>query len=214
MEHGSEDEVVEVCEDEEEAQFGVSQFTDADLPPSRTDTHPLTPLTTDSPQRHTDQEQTTTGPDNAAEARHGEENGGYARGTENRETGNRETGNRETGNRITRNRGNGDTGENGCHTASSSSAPSSSSVPGGDEGGSGAVVEALRARVRELEDACARPHHSTCRVCHDEYEAPLVSVSCWHVHCRSCWLSALASRRLCPQCSVITGPSDLRRIYL
>lgn len=146
MEHGSEDEVVEVCEDEEEAQFGASQFTDADLPPTRADPHSLTPRT-DSPQRLTDQEQTTAGLENAAE-----ENRGYALGTDNR---------------ISGNRGDGDAGENECHAAStSSSGPSSSSVPGGDEGGSGAVVEALRARVRELEGACTRPHHSTCRVCH------------------------------------------------
>lgn len=81
----------------------------------------------------------------------------------------------------------------------------------------------------------------------ENYIVPLVSVSCWHVHCEECWLRTLVStdfitrslpfrccvvvlmwifyhdffflnwqgaKKLCPQCNMITSPSDLRRIYL
>ncbi|XP_063598924.1 E3 ubiquitin-protein ligase RNF220-like [Penaeus indicus] len=93
--------------------------------------------------------------------------------------------------------------------ACSNSLPVNSNAPSGG----GAVVEALRARVRELEEE-RRSERCACRVCHGEYEKPLVSVSCWHVHCEQCWLHALAAKRLCPQCSIITSTADLRRVYL
>jgi hypothetical protein len=44
--------------------------------------------------------------------------------------------------------------------------------------------------------------------------APLASINCWHVHCEECWLKTLSVKKLCPQCNVITSPSDLRKIYL
>ncbi|XP_045131623.1 E3 ubiquitin-protein ligase RNF220-like [Portunus trituberculatus] len=153
VERGSEDEVVEVCEDEVEA-FGPPQFTDSDLPPSLVSTYEET-----SGEQGGGQDTVET----TVEATNGDENG---------------------------------------------------VISAGEVESGAAVVEALRVRVRELEAACQRPLNSTCRVCHEDYEAPLVSISCWHVHCRACWLGALATRRLCPQCSVITAPSDLRRVYL
>ncbi|KAK8385227.1 hypothetical protein O3P69_012201, partial [Scylla paramamosain] len=157
VERGSEDELVEVCEDEEVESFGAPQFTDADLPlVSQSSTYPE---------------------ENSGEQGTGDE---QVEGTK------------------------GEVVQVDGLTSSTSTRRE----------GEGAVVEALRARVRELEEACQRPLNTTCRVCHEDYEAPLVSVSCWHVHCRACWFGALASRRLCPQCSVITGPSDLRRVYL
>ncbi|XP_066980293.1 E3 ubiquitin-protein ligase RNF220-like [Macrobrachium rosenbergii] len=79
--------------------------------------------------------------------------------------------------------------------------------------GGGPTMEALRARVRELEEERLTGRYS-CRVCHGDYEKPVVSISCWHVHCETCWLHALAAKKLCPQCSVITSTSDLRRVYL
>ncbi len=55
---------------------------------------------------------------------------------------------------------------------------------------------------------------ATCNVCMDSYVKPLVSVACWHVHCEQCWLRALGVKKLCPQCKVIVGPQDLRKIFL
>ncbi|XP_023217609.1 E3 ubiquitin-protein ligase RNF220-like [Centruroides sculpturatus] len=53
-----------------------------------------------------------------------------------------------------------------------------------------------------------------CFVCMEMYTKPVVSVCCWHVHCEECWLKTLGMKKLCPQCSGITGVRDLRRIYL
>ena len=53
-----------------------------------------------------------------------------------------------------------------------------------------------------------------CNICFDSYAKPVVSVRCWHVHCEQCWLRALGSKKLCPQCKIIIQPRDLRRIYL
>ncbi|XP_077500959.1 uncharacterized protein LOC144111507 isoform X2 [Amblyomma americanum] len=53
-----------------------------------------------------------------------------------------------------------------------------------------------------------------CVVCSGPYTTPLVSVCCWHVHCERCWLQSLGAKRLCPQCDVVTCPSDLRKIHL
>jgi len=76
-----------------------------------------------------------------------------------------------------------------------------------------AVIKALKERVRELE--CENDSgRFTCLVCHGPYISPLVSVICWHVHCEQCWLHSLAAKKLCPQCSVIVTPADLRKIYI
>ncbi|XP_042869998.1 E3 ubiquitin-protein ligase RNF220-like [Penaeus japonicus] len=104
---------------------------------------------------------------------------------------------------------------NNTFPKSNNSSNNGNSSNGGSNGGSSgsAVVEALRARVMELEEE-RRSVRCTCRVCHGEYEKPLVSVSCWHIHCEQCWLHALAAKKLCPQCSSITSTADLRRVYL
>ncbi|ORX93055.1 hypothetical protein K493DRAFT_38820 [Basidiobolus meristosporus CBS 931.73] len=74
------------------------------------------------------------------------------------------------------------------------------------------LIESLKAQVQEqkaLSEAVQR-----CVICLDPYRSPLVSVSCWHVHCEKCWLHTLGAKKLCPQCQCITQPTDLRRIYL
>ncbi|CAG2053280.1 unnamed protein product [Timema podura] len=48
----------------------------------------------------------------------------------------------------------------------------------------------------------------------ERYKKPVISVCCWHVHCEECWLHTLGAKKLCPQCNMITSPSDLRRIYM
>lgn len=53
-----------------------------------------------------------------------------------------------------------------------------------------------------------------CNICYDVYVRPVVSVVCWHVHCEQCWLRALGTKKLCPQCKIIIQPRDLRRIFL
>merc|ERR1712018_309857 len=55
---------------------------------------------------------------------------------------------------------------------------------------------------------------SMCNICMDSYTTPLVSTVCWHVSCEECWMRALGTKKLCPQCKVIIQAKDLRRIYL
>lgn len=75
------------------------------------------------------------------------------------------------------------------------------------------VIKALKERIRELESENDTGRF-TCLVCHGQYVSPLVSVVCWHVHCEQCWLHSLAAKKLCPQCSAIISPVDLRKIYI
>jgi len=73
----------------------------------------------------------------------------------------------------------------------------------------------LKNKVAELTSELEQLRKETsCRVCMDPYRKAVVSTSCWHVHCESCWLLSLAAKKLCPQCKSIVKPSDLRRIYL
>lgn len=75
------------------------------------------------------------------------------------------------------------------------------------------IIECLKAKIREYENFIR--NRPKCMIClSPEFEKPVVSVSCWHVYCEKCWLSTLGAKKLCPQCSMITAASDLRRIYL
>jgi hypothetical protein len=78
------------------------------------------------------------------------------------------------------------------------------------------VLEALKSRIRELETEtrAAADEKFKCLICMERYKKPVISVCCWHVHCEECWLHTLGAKKLCPQCNMITSPSDLRRIYL
>ncbi|XP_030062125.1 E3 ubiquitin-protein ligase RNF220 isoform X3 [Microcaecilia unicolor] len=76
------------------------------------------------------------------------------------------------------------------------------------------TLEALKARIRELERQLSRGDRYKCLICMDSYTMPLTSIQCWHVHCEECWLRTLGAKKLCPQCNTITSPGDLRRIYL
>ncbi|XP_078354833.1 E3 ubiquitin-protein ligase RNF220-like isoform X2 [Oculina patagonica] len=74
------------------------------------------------------------------------------------------------------------------------------------------VINSLKVRIRELEKK--KSEKIKCLICMEPYTNPLASISCWHVHCEECWLRTLGAKKLCPQCNMITSPSDLRRIYL
>lgn len=74
------------------------------------------------------------------------------------------------------------------------------------------VINSLKAKIREYENFIK--NKQKCLICLDNYKIPLVSISCWHVYCENCWLYSLGARKLCPQCNMITSPTDLRRIYL
>ncbi|XP_058129148.1 E3 ubiquitin-protein ligase RNF220 [Anopheles ziemanni] len=74
------------------------------------------------------------------------------------------------------------------------------------------VVESLKAKIREYEGYFR--NRPKCLICMDDFRKPVVSVCCWHVYCEECWLHTLGAKKLCPQCSMITSPIDLRRIYL
>jgi len=79
-------------------------------------------------------------------------------------------------------------------------------------GSSALLIASLKERIREQERATQASFK--CLVCMDPYLNPLVSVQCWHVHCEACWLQTLGAKKLCPQCNIITSPSELRKIYL
>lgn len=74
------------------------------------------------------------------------------------------------------------------------------------------IIEALKEKIREYEIVIK--NKSKCLICMDEFRIPVVSICCWHVHCEECWLRTLGARKLCPQCNMITSPTDLRRIYM
>nr|XP_061832183.1 E3 ubiquitin-protein ligase RNF220-like [Nerophis lumbriciformis] len=75
-------------------------------------------------------------------------------------------------------------------------------------------LDALKARIRDLEKQLCKGDRLKCLICMDSYTTPLTSIQCWHVHCEECWLRTLGAKKLCPQCNTITSPGDLRRVYL
>lgn len=79
---------------------------------------------------------------------------------------------------------------------------------------SSAVIDALKSRVSDLEEQLQSKSASKCHICLDNYKNPLVSVNCWHVSCEECWMKTLGAKKLCAQCSKITLPTSLRKIYL
>lgn len=78
--------------------------------------------------------------------------------------------------------------------------------------GQGALILSLKARLKELEQS--QDAKQKCLICMTQYQGPLVSIQCWHVHCEQCWFQTLGAKKLCPQCNMITSPADLRRIFL
>ncbi|XP_066565576.1 E3 ubiquitin-protein ligase RNF220-like [Amia ocellicauda] len=78
----------------------------------------------------------------------------------------------------------------------------------------GETAEALRAQITQLTVRLQQRQTQRCHVCLDMYSVPVASIQCWHIHCEDCWLRSLGSKKLCPQCSTITSPGDLRRVFL
>ena len=39
--------------------------------------------------------------------------------------------------------------------------------------------------------------NSTCQICSESYKQAMISVNCWHVHCRNCWLRSLSNEKFC-----------------
>ncbi|XP_053680140.1 E3 ubiquitin-protein ligase Rnf220 [Anopheles nili] len=85
-----------------------------------------------------------------------------------------------------------------------------STAPG--QGTESHILESLKAKIREYEGYIR--NRPKCLICMDDFRKPIVSICCWHVYCEECWLHTLGAKKLCPQCSMITSPTDLRRIYL
>nr|CAI5868014.1 unnamed protein product [Callosobruchus analis] len=87
------------------------------------------------------------------------------------------------------------------------------------------MIEELKNRIKQLEaeggggtDTTTPTNDSNeeykCLICLEHYKKPVISTVCWHVHCEECWLHTLGSKKVCPQCSMITAPTDLRRIFM
>ena len=74
------------------------------------------------------------------------------------------------------------------------------------------LINALKMQLKESQELSKNV--PKCLLCQENYKNPCVSVGCWHVNCEQCWLLALGAKKTCPQCTAITRPSDLRRIYL
>ncbi|XP_030051119.1 E3 ubiquitin-protein ligase RNF220 isoform X2 [Microcaecilia unicolor] len=81
------------------------------------------------------------------------------------------------------------------------------------ENRSAVTMETLKLQIQELTERLLRSDLYKCHICLDSYTVPLTSIQCWHIHCEQCWLRTLGSKKLCPQCSTITSPADLRRVY-
>ncbi|XP_053484007.1 E3 ubiquitin-protein ligase RNF220a isoform X2 [Ictalurus furcatus] len=112
---------------------------------------------------------------------------------------------------------NGESSKLDASSASTSSMPrtcKNSEIEKITEDSTGTTLDALKARIRELEKQILRGDRYKCLICMDSYTAPLTSIQCWHVHCEECWLRTLGNKKLCPQCNTITSPGDLRRVYL
>ncbi|XP_030631310.1 E3 ubiquitin-protein ligase RNF220a isoform X2 [Chanos chanos] len=112
---------------------------------------------------------------------------------------------------------NGESSKQEPSSASTSSTPrtcKNSEIEKITEDSTATTLEALKARIRELEKQILRGDRYKCLICMDSYTMPLTSIQCWHVHCEECWLRTLGNKKLCPQCNTITSPGDLRRVYL
>ncbi|XP_041960263.1 E3 ubiquitin-protein ligase RNF220a isoform X10 [Alosa alosa] len=112
---------------------------------------------------------------------------------------------------------NGESSKQDLSSPSTSSAPrtcKNSEIEKITEDSTATTLEALKARIRELEKQILRGDRYKCLICMDSYTMPLTSIQCWHVHCEECWLRTLGNKKLCPQCNTITSPGDLRRVYL
>ena len=76
-------------------------------------------------------------------------------------------------------------------------------------------MDEMKSVIADLKQANKILRQSTlCNICLNIYVTPVVATVCWHVHCEQCWLRALGSKKLCPQCKLIIQPKDLRKIYL
>ncbi|XP_043940649.1 E3 ubiquitin-protein ligase Rnf220-like isoform X2 [Protopterus annectens] len=93
-------------------------------------------------------------------------------------------------------------------------APHKSYRATGSEDEATAVLARLRARIEELTQRLRHRDAYKCHVCLGAYSVPLTSIHCWHIHCERCWLRSLNTKKVCPQCSAMTSPADLRRVYL
>ncbi|XP_063836061.1 E3 ubiquitin-protein ligase Rnf220-like [Ostrinia nubilalis] len=75
-------------------------------------------------------------------------------------------------------------------------------------------IQALKAKIKELEKKQNGASESKCLICLGAYVSPAVSIQCWHVYCEVCWLQSLKAKKICPQCNAITTSQHLRRIYM
>ncbi|XP_055607625.1 E3 ubiquitin-protein ligase Rnf220-like [Uranotaenia lowii] len=105
------------------------------------------------------------------------------------------------------NPGEGSSRSFGCSNAVPSHAADSRNEENSDQ-----IIESLKSKIREYEGYIQ--NRPKCLICMDDFKKPVVSICCWHVYCEECWLHTLGAKKLCPQCSMITSPTDLRRIYL
>jgi len=62
----------------------------------------------------------------------------------------------------------------------------------------GAFSGDCNAQDVQKQDECeAREVSTRCLICMEGYVSPLISVNCWHVHCKTCWMQSLGAKKLC-----------------
>ena len=97
------------------------------------------------------------------------------------------------------------------NASDSGTSSSSRTTPVNNAKAGNELSEQLKSSTKEITN---QHSVSKCAVCLDKLKDPLVSINCWHIHCESCWLNSLSFKLLCPRCTVITSPDDLRRVFL
>ncbi|GBM32893.1 hypothetical protein AVEN_216420-1, partial [Araneus ventricosus] len=53
---------------------------------------------------------------------------------------------------------------------------------------SGHIISSLKERIKDLGD---QSKNVKCLICMEPYTKPVVSTTCWHVHCEECWLMTM-----------------------
>jgi len=65
--------------------------------------------------------------------------------------------------------------------------------------------------IKQEDDGCQK---KWCSQCQGSMAEAVVSLTCWHVHCKKCWLTQLATKKVCSECMRPAKPQDLRKVFL
>jgi len=66
-------------------------------------------------------------------------------------------------------------------------------------------------KIKQENDGCQK---KWCSQCQGSMAEAVVSLACWHVQCKNCWLTQLATKKVCGECRRPAKPQDLRKVFL